>query len=169
MLRVDEAFGDYSRAREMYTNWLPDRANGRPLRPGAIPDRREFQCLEEHFQDQEQFQMLGAGHRRAGRSRVHWRTEERVIALARAFPVMGSRRIAAYVGITHPTVLRIIREEGLRPYKVQVVQELRPGDLRVRKQFCRWMLGKLRRNPDFLENVLFTDEFSFSSTSILNR
>ncbi|EZA52969.1 hypothetical protein X777_07423 [Ooceraea biroi] len=82
---------------------------------------------------------------------------------------MGSRRIATCVGITHPTVLRIIREEGLRPYKVQVVQELQPGDLRARKQFCQWMLGKLRRNPDFLENVLFTDKSSFSSTSILNR
>lgn len=170
MLRaIDQAFGNYARAREIYANFLQNRANGRQVHPREIPDRREFQRLDERFGDQERFEMRTAGHYRAGRPRIHWQTEERVIALARAFPVMGLRRIAARVGISHPTVLRIIREEGLRPYRVQIVQELRPRDRYARKAFCRWMLQKLRNNPNFLENVLFTDEASFSSTSILNR
>jgi len=87
--------------------------------------------------------MRVAGHCRAGRPRIYWQLEERVIALARAFPVMGLRRIAARVGISHPTVFRIIREKGLWPSRVQIMQELRPRDRYARKEFCRWTLQKL--------------------------
>lgn len=111
----------------------------------------------------------GAGHRRAGRPRVNWRIEERVIALAWSFPCMGLRRIAARVAIAPTTVSRIIREKGLRPYRVQYVQALHPTDYKARRKFCRWMLRKLNHNSKFLYNVLFTDEANFSSTSILNR
>lgn len=170
MLRaIDRVHANYTRARALYASWLRRQANGRPLRPGSVPDRREFQRLDERFHDQEQRNFAGAGHRRAGRPRVSWRIEERVIALARTYPVMGSRRIGARVGVDHKTVLRILREEGLRPYKVQVVHELRPGDRTARLRFCRWMLRKIRRNRHFLKNIVFTDESSFSSTSILNR
>lgn len=165
MLRaIDEAFGNYARAREIYIELVRNRAGRQP-----IPDSREFQRLDQRFADQEQFENLRVGYRRAGRPRIHWRIEERVIALARAFPVMGLRRIAAQVGTSHTTVRRIIREEGLRPYRAQYVQALHRGDRRRRVTFCRWMLRKLERNPGFLENILFTDEASFSSTGIINR
>lgn len=82
---------------------------------------------------------------------------------------MGLRRIATRFGVAHVTVRRIIREEGLRPYRVQQVQALQPGDHRARRNFCRWMLRKLANNPRFLENVLFSDELTFSCASILNR
>ena len=67
------------------------------------------------------------------------------------------------------TMRRIIREEGLRPYKIRRVQALRPNDYATRREFCNWMLRKLRHDPRFLERVLFTDESSFSSSNILNR
>lgn len=119
MLRaIDDAFGNYARAREIYAEIARNRAGNRPLRPNEIPDRRDFQRLAERFADQERFQDQRAGYHRAGRPRIQWRIEERVIALARAFPVMGLRRIAARVGTSHTTVRRIIREEGLRPYRV---------------------------------------------------
>lgn len=170
MLRaIDHALGNYAEAREIYRRWLQAGANRRQLRPGEIPDRREFQRHDQRFNDQDRFEIQNAGYRRAGRPRIHWRTEDRVIALARSFPVMGLRRIAARVGIAHMTVRRIIREEGLRPYRVQRVQALQPRDHRVRRHFCRWMLRKLTNNPRFLENVLFSDEASFSTMSILNR
>lgn len=168
MLRaIDRALGNYAEAREIYRRWLRSHADRQ--QPGEIPDRREFQRLDQRFNDQERFEVHNAGYRRAGRPRINWRSEERVIALARSFPVMGLRRIANRVGIAHMTVRRILREEGLRPYRVQQVQALQPGDYRARRNFCRWMLRKLINNPRFLENVLFSDEASFSSTSILNR
>lgn len=57
--------------------------------PREIPDRREFQRLDQRFNDQERFEVHNAEYRRAGRPRINWRSEERVIALARSFPVMG--------------------------------------------------------------------------------
>lgn len=166
MLRaIDHALGNYVEAREIYRRWLQVRAN-RQLRPGEIPDRREFQRLDQRFNDQYRFEIQNAGYRRVDRSRIHWKTEDCVIALARSFPVMGLRQTATRV---HMTVRRIIREEGLRPYRLQQVQAPQPRDHRVRRNFCHWMLCKLINNSRFLENVLFSDEAAFSTMSILNR
>ncbi|EFN75684.1 hypothetical protein EAI_05405, partial [Harpegnathos saltator] len=71
----------------------------------SVPDRREFQRLDERFHDQKQRNFTSAGHHKAGRPRVSWRIEERVIALARTYLVMGSRRIGVRVGVDHKTVL----------------------------------------------------------------
>lgn len=61
MLRaIDQALGNYARALEIYAQWLRDRANGQRLRPGAIPDRREFQRLNQRFEDQERFEVQEA-------------------------------------------------------------------------------------------------------------
>jgi len=81
---------------------------------------------------------------------------------------MDLRRIAR-VGVAHMTVRRIIRDESLRPYHVQYVQELQPEDHITRRNFCRWILHKLERNSYFLERVLFTDESSFSNIGMVNR
>lgn len=144
------------------------------MHPRAIPDRREFEQLDQRFQDEERFLIQNliqnAGHHRAGRSRINWRLEDRVIALARSYPLMSLRRIAGCIGnISHMTVRRIIREQGFRPYRLQYVQALQPGDYRARREFCQWMLQKLENNSHFIENILFTDEASFSNISILNR
>jgi len=60
-------FENFERTREIYRQWLLERANGRLLRPGAIPDRREFQCLEQRFHDEERFAVQNASRRRARR------------------------------------------------------------------------------------------------------
>ena len=156
MLRaIDEANRGYSLAREIYRQWLVD--SGQEIR---VPYRREFQRLDHRFSvlNVTEFNVGVDNHPRPGRPRVPWRTEERVIALARAFPLMGLRGIARRVGISHVTVRRIIREEGIRP-----------GDYAARRTFCRWMLRKLPQNNRFLENVLFTDESTFSSATLQNR
>jgi len=124
---IDEAFGNFGRAREIYRQWLFERTNGQLLRPGAIPDRREFQRLEQRFRGEERFAVQSAARRRAGRLRIHWRNTSRNIALARIYPVMGLRRIAARVGIAHMTVRRIIRDESLWLYHVQYVQNCNLG------------------------------------------
>ncbi|XP_076385198.1 uncharacterized protein LOC143264001 [Megachile rotundata] len=81
---------------------------------------------------------------------------------------MGLRNIARRVGVSHMTVHRIICDEGLRPYRVRKVQALQRQDYSIRRKFCRWMLKKLDRDPQFLENVCFTDESNFSNASYQN-
>ena len=170
MLRViDEAVGNYSLARKIYRNSA--RYNKRPLRL-EVSDRRDFYQLDRQFSDQELIEQLLTRREGTGRSRTHWHKEERIIACARAYPLMSLRRIASRdrkVGVSHITVRRIIRDEELRSYKVYCVQELRRNDYDIRRRFCRWVLQKIELIPRFLENILFTDESSFSSNSFLNR
>jgi len=59
MLRaIDQALGNYARAREIYAILLQNRANGRRVRPREIPDRRKFQRLDERFGDQERLRII---------------------------------------------------------------------------------------------------------------
>ncbi|XP_046145706.1 uncharacterized protein LOC123989034 [Osmia bicornis bicornis] len=134
----------------------------------SVPDRRQFQRLDHRFSEAS-LSDASNNHRHAGRPRTHWRTEEQVIALARTYPFMGFRGIARRVNISHMTVHRVIREEGLRPYRIQKVQALRESDYQQRTNFCQWMLRKVENNEDFFKNIIFTDESSFSNTNIKNR
>nr|CAH7762132.1 unnamed protein product [Callosobruchus chinensis] len=45
---------------------------------------------------------------------------------------------------------------------MQRVQALIPRDLPLRVDFCNWLRNQILRNPNFLSQVLFTDEACFS-------
>lgn len=67
------------------------------------------------------------------------------------------------------TVRQITREKSLRLYKIRRVQALQPNDCVTRQSFHHWTLRNLQREPHFFERVLFMNESSFSSCSILDR
>ena len=69
---------------------------------------------------------------------------------------------------SHTSVWREIRKSGFKCYKIHISQKLHPGDSERRLQFCDW----LQRRPDFpafLENVIWTDESTFTNCGIFNR
>jgi len=66
------------------------------------------------------------------------------------------------------TVHRVLKENLLYPYRLQKVQELLPADYQKRVVYCRWMLQKCEESPDFLSNILYTDESSFTRNGIFN-
>lgn len=66
------------------------------------------------------------------------------------------------------TVWRTLHEQLLYPFKSQKVQELQPEDYAKRLEFSRWVLHKEVDSPNFLRNVLFTDETSFTREGIFN-
>ena len=51
---------------------------------------------------------------------------------------------------------------------MQRVQALQPGDGQAREEFCRWILRRVSDNPDFLINVLWTDEATFTRHGVIN-
>lgn len=50
-------------------------------------------------------------YRKANRPCIHWRNEEKLVALAPAYPLADLRRIASRVGISRMTVQQVIRKE----------------------------------------------------------
>lgn len=65
-------------------------------------------------------------------------------------------------------VFTVLKEAGLYPFHIQKVQELLPGDRKKRRKFCRWLIAKCRRDPNFLRRVMWTDECKFTRLGVYN-
>nr|CAH7737068.1 unnamed protein product [Callosobruchus chinensis] len=94
--------------------------------------------------------------------------EEAVLNEIERNPETSTRKIAHEFNITHVTVWQILRHQQLYPYHMQRVQALIPRDLPLRVDFCNWLRNQILRNPNFLSQVLFTDEACFSRNAIIN-
>lgn len=54
------------------------------------------------------------------------------------------------------------------PYHVCLHQELTPNDFQKRLDFCNWCLIQCDRDPEFVHNVLWTDEAQFCRNANVN-
>lgn len=55
------------------------------------------------------------------------------------------------------------------PYKPTIVQGLQEGDFDRRVDFCNWYHRKCQENPDFSDNVVWTDETRFTNCGVFNK
>lgn len=79
------------------------------------------------------------------------------------------RRASTGTHIPQTTVWRILRKRlRFKPYKLQLVQALREGDKRKRKEFCVEMLDKLDED-DFDDRLVFSDEATFHTSGKVNK
>lgn len=72
------------------------------------------------------------------------------------------------LGANNETTRRIARETRY-PYKYRTVQHLHEGDFARRLRFARWIIRRLRQNPDFARRICFTDESTFTQKGYPNR
>ncbi|KAL7295014.1 hypothetical protein TKK_0011617 [Trichogramma kaykai] len=77
--------------------------------------------------------------------------------------------ISALTDVKQTSVFRILKSEGLKPFKSNKCQKLRPRDRLSRVLFCEWGINRLNENPDFFANVCFTDESCFKSNGVRNQ
>ncbi|GFX99875.1 uncharacterized protein TNCV_259121 [Trichonephila clavipes] len=79
------------------------------------------------------------------------------------------RRVAEALGLPRSTLLKIMRNI-LRyyPYKLQFVQELLPYDFETRHLFSLQFLVRLEVDPEWLWNILGTDEAHFHLDGSVN-
>jgi len=65
---------------------------------------------------------------------------------------------------------RILHEDlHFHPYKLQIVQEIRPRDWVARETFCLTMRDLLRQNPQMLHTILMSDEAHFELWGSVNK
>lgn len=81
-------------------------------------------------------------------------------------PRISTRRIAAQLNLSQSMISRTLRREQLFPYHFQRVQSLLPRDYGHRMEFCRWLLYQHNEIPDFVSNVLWSDEAHFTRDGI---
>nr|CAH7732268.1 unnamed protein product [Callosobruchus chinensis] len=77
--------------------------------------------------------------------------EEAVVNEIERNPETSGRKIAHELNITHVTIWKILRHQQLYPY-----------------HFCDWLRNQILRIPNFLSQVLFTDEACFARNAIIN-
>ena len=152
------ADGNSREARRIYAERYPNR---------VIPHRQMFVRVHQRLRESGSFNKLTAENGRP-RTVTTVEAEEAVLYEIEQNPTTSTRKIAANVNISHPTVFRILKNQLLYPYHIQRVQALLPGDYPQRMAFCRWLQQKIGRNPQFLSKILFTDEANFSRNAIMN-
>ncbi|XP_075157741.1 uncharacterized protein LOC142231007 [Haematobia irritans] len=101
------------------------------------------------------------------------RTEENIASVSESVAEdreMSIRRRSQQLGLCYSTTWKILRKDlGVKPYKIQLVQELKPNDLPQRRIFSEWALEKLAENPLFYRQILFSDEAHFWLNGYVNK
>ncbi|PNF38720.1 hypothetical protein B7P43_G14368 [Cryptotermes secundus] len=107
----------------------------------------------------------------SGRPGSAWTPDnvEAVQASVLRSPHRSVRKVAAAVTVSRRSVQRILHELKFHPYKLQLVQELKPNDHLLRRQFCEAIMNKTDENPDFIENLWMSDEAHFHLNGYVNK
>lgn len=153
-----EALGNAMGARRLYNERFPGR---------RLPNARTFTAAVQHLRDFGEFNPRNHDRGRQ-RARDILEIEPQILDVVAEEPTISIRRLALRMGISTFIVWRTLHEQGLHPYHIQRVQALEPGDPPRRLVFCRWLRDKIQNHPDFLNNLLFTDEAGFTRDGIFN-
>ena len=114
---------------------------------------------------------LSSDRPRSGRPRTVTTEEnkENVVTAVRDDPTTSIRRLSSDLGISRPSVQRILKENKFHPYKPYYSQFLCDGDSDRRSEFCEQMIAKMEYDPAFLRKLTFSDEATFSLNGSVNK
>ena len=106
---------------------------------------------------------------REGRPRIH-RPEVGEAVLQRLYenPRVSSRGVGNTENVSHQAVLRIAHEDNLRPFHLQKVHKLHPGDPPLREDWSNFLINQYDNDDDSLSRLLMTDEATFTRGGKVN-
>ncbi|KAJ8960168.1 hypothetical protein NQ318_003890 [Aromia moschata] len=84
-------------------------------------------------------------------------------------PHTSSRQTASALNISHSSILRVLTENQMHPYKLIPTNELAEDDFDIRILFCEQMMQMIDDNTLQIKNVLFLDESTFTLHGHANR
>ena len=79
------------------------------------------------------------------------------------------QRDAGDINMTRSSYHRVIKEAGLRPFRLTTVHELSDDDFDRRKEFCDIMLADFDRNSGLVDNIIWSDVSQFTLKSVMNH
>lgn len=140
-------------ARRLYAARFPNR---------RIPNHTTFSSVVQRGRDTGKLMPNHGRDGGPGQPQRILEIEDQILNMAHENPSVSTRQVAREIpGVSQSTVWRILHEEQLYPYHTQRVQALQPEDYPQRIQFCEWVLEQEAINPEFLSDVLATDESKF--------
>ena len=137
-------------------------------RNGKVPTRQTILNWVKQFRET----ASATSTKPPGRPRIV-RTPENVERVREAIlrsPQRSVRRHAPQLRMSDRSVRRILHFDlNFHPYKMQLVHELKPQDLNQRAHFCGRLLDFINEQPDFLSNLIMSDEAHFHINGAVNR
>lgn len=101
------------------------------------------------------------------------RSTENIAAVAQSVRenrTLSITRRSQELDLSYASTWRILRKDlGLYPYKIQIVQELKPNDHLERRTFADWALEQLETDPNFGQKIIFSDEAHFWLNGYVNK
>ncbi|KAJ8941756.1 hypothetical protein NQ318_023113 [Aromia moschata] len=90
-----------------------------------------------------------------------------IILMLEENPHTSSRQIASALNISHSSILRVLTENQMHPYKLVPTNELTEDDFDRRILFCEQMMQMIDDNTLQIENVLFRMNLHLHFTTML--
>lgn len=84
-------------------------------------------------------------------------------------PNISTRQLSLNHAVSKGSIQKILHSEKLHPYKPTLLQELSEDDYDRRVEFCEFMMERINNNPNFLNNIVFSDEATFCLNGNVNR
>lgn len=75
---------------------------------------------------------------------------------------------AGGINVSKNKVLRVLKNDHRKPFRMQPVQNLQPGDAERRVEFCNWFINAVEEDPDFMSKIIWTDEATFTRSGSVN-
>lgn len=144
-------------ARRLFIQIYPER---------PVPSETTFRKIAAKFR----LQKSVADMKRTRQPRIA--TEEKQLEILLHFQEnqRDSLRSAANIlNVSKSKIGEVLKKNNFKPYKFLPVQELTPRDRVNRVNFCRTILEMHYMDNNFLRNILWTDESSFSTSGLFNR
>jgi len=85
-------------------------------------------------------------------------------------PSTSTRHRAQELDISRISLQRIlIKDLRLRPYKIQLAQQLKPYDHPMRFRFAEWVQERFVKDDHFYQKIVFSDEPHFHLGGYVNK
>lgn len=84
-------------------------------------------------------------------------------------PSTSTRRRSGQVGMSQSSLRRILTRLNLFPYKIQLVQQLKPPDFVQRLQYAVRFQDIARGDPEFIHKLIMSDEAHFHLNGFINK
>ncbi|KAJ8912835.1 hypothetical protein NQ315_014418 [Exocentrus adspersus] len=84
-------------------------------------------------------------------------------------PHCSTRQIGLNNNINHSTVVKLLKKEKYHPYKVHVLYKLNEDEPYRRLDFCEEIMFRCDGDPNFLNNIVFSDGATFCLNGSVNR
>lgn len=157
-LVLGECGGNFRRAAATYAVRYQERIH---------PDKNVFQRLDQRMRETGRVDIImeTVGRPRTARTP---QVEEAILQAVEENPNIGIRGIGRNLNVNYSVVQRVLKSEAYHPFHYTKVQALSENDFPLRVNFCRWMLDTINLNPNFQNQILWTDESTFTRDGQLN-